>query len=238
MMEEGCQFVSILGYALRCSFNGCARQKLVVVFHFLDEIEFAFFLEVGEIGACEGRIPFHACFFRLIEEAVDAGMGVLDVVDRVVAGLFLGKIDVKVHLGVECSCAEEIACCVGADFVHQFTQGDCLAGTLAHLDWLSVAEEGNHLEEHDFKIIGVVSEEFHSRLQADDISVVVSAPDVDEFVVSSFDLVSNVCDVGAEVGRHAVGTDDDSVLVIAVLCGTEPEGAVFFVKVVFILQYL
>ena len=100
MMEEGCELVGVFRDALGCSFFRSAVDELVVVFHLFDEIELTLFGELGEVCAFEGAIPCHAGFFGLVEEAVDAGVGVLDVVHRVVAGLFLCQVDVEVHLGV------------------------------------------------------------------------------------------------------------------------------------------
>lgn len=66
--------------------------------------------------------------------------------------------------------------------------------------------------------------------------MVVSAPDIDELVVATADLISYIGDIGAEIGRHAIRADDHAVLVIAVLCGAEPESAVLLVHIVFVLQ--
>ena len=236
MMEEGCELVGVFRDALGCSFFRGAVDELVVVFHLFDEIELTLFGELGEVCAFEGAIPCHAGFFGLVEEAVDAGVGVLDVVHRVVAGLFLCQVDVEVHLGVQGAGAEEISGCVGADFFHQFAEGDGLAGTLGHFHLFAVPEEGDHLEEHDFEIVGVVAQEFHGGLQTDDVAVVVSAPDVDEFVVAAANFISYIGDVGAEIGGHAIGTDDHAVFVVAVLGGAEPQGAVLFVHVVFVFE--
>ena len=236
MMEECCQLVRIFGDTLRSSFFRGSIDELVIVFHLFDQIHFTFFFEAGEIDAGELGIPGDLGFLRLTEEAVNAGIRILDVIDRVIAGLFLGQVDIEVHLGVQCAGTEEIACCIGADFFHQLAQRYGLSGTLGHFDRLSVAEKCHHLEQHDFEIIRVVAQKFHGCLQTDDVAMVIRSPDINELVVAAADLISYIGDIRAEIGRHAIRADNHAVLVIAVLCGAKPESAVLLVHIVFVLQ--
>ena len=236
MMEQSRQFIGIFRNALGCSFFGCPGNELVVVFHFLNQIQFAFLGQFGEICISKLAVPGDAGFFGLVEQAVDAGVGILDVVYRVIAGLFLRQVDIEIHLGIQSSSAEEIPCRIGADFFHQFPKAHGLTGTFGHLDRLSITKQGDHLEQHDFKVIRVVAQEFHGGLQTDDIAVVVSAPDINQFVVPTVDFISYIGNIGAEIGRNAIGTNDHPVFVVPVLGGPEPEGAVFFVHVIFVFQ--
>ncbi len=69
---------------------------------------------------------------------------------------------------------------------------------------------------------------------AADVAVVVGAEHVDGHVGGvglAVALVAVVGDVGGEVGVVAVGFDDDAVLVVAVVGGGEPGGAVLLVDV-------
>ena len=67
--------------------------------------------------------------------------------------------------------------------------------------------------------------------------MVVSAPDVDD-VVDALELVPVIGDVGSEVGVLAVGLDQDAVLVVAQIGGTEPQGAVLGVEVAHLVELL
>ena len=58
-----------------------------------------------------------------------------------------------------------------------------------------------------------------------DVAVVVGAEHVDQQVEAALELVAVVGDVGGEVGRRAVGADQDPVLVVAELRGPQPDGA-------------
>ena len=69
-----------------------------------------------------------------LEDAADAGVGVLDVVDGVFRGLFRGEFEVEVHLGAGSAGEEEIAAGVGAHFLYKFLEGDEVAGALGGLD--------------------------------------------------------------------------------------------------------
>lgn len=66
--------------------------------------------------------------------------------------------------------------------------------------------------------------------------MMVGSPDIDEFVVASANFISYIGDVGAEISRYAIGTDDYAVFIIAVFRRTEPEGTVFFIHIVFIFE--
>ena len=79
MMEECCQLVRIFGDTLRSSFFRGSIDELVIVFHLFDQIHFTFFFEAGEIDAGELGIPGDLGFLRLTEEAVNAGIRILDV---------------------------------------------------------------------------------------------------------------------------------------------------------------
>lgn len=90
MMEKPCQLISIFRYPLGCSFCRCAVNEHMIVFHFLDEIQFTFFNKFCKI--CLFPVaPLYARFFCLGKKAVDTGIGILDIVNRVVAGLLFAR---------------------------------------------------------------------------------------------------------------------------------------------------
>ena len=71
-----------------------------------------------------------------------------------------------------------------------------------------------------------------------DVAVVVGAEHVDQPLVPALDLVEVVGDVGGEVGRLAVGADQDPVLVVAELGRPQPHRALALVDVTVAAQRL
>ena len=61
--------------------------------------------------------------------------------------------------------------------------------------------------------------------------MVVGAPDVGEVVEAAAEFLGHVADVGGEIGRLAVGADDDPVLVVAEVGGAEPDRTVLLIDV-------
>ena len=78
---------------------------------------------------------------------------------------------------------------------------------------------------------GLVAERGAHRHHPADVAVVVGAEHDEAAVEAALPLVEVVGEVAGEVGRLAVGPDDDPVLVVAELLGGEPEGAVGLVGV-------
>ena len=64
-----------------------------------------------------------------------------------------------------------------------------------------------------------------------DVAVVVGAEHVDQALEAALELVPVVGDVGGEVGRLAVGADQDPVLVVAEVGRAQPERALALVGV-------
>ena len=167
-----------------------------------------------------------AALGRLREDAGDAGVGVLHVVDRVLVALALRQVDVELHLGVGGALEEEEAAGVGADLIDDLAQGDDLAGALREAHGLAAALEADELADDDLKPPFLDAEGLHGRLHARDVALVVGAPDVDREVEAAADeLVVVVGDVGGEVGRDAGRADEDVVLVLAEGAAVQPDGA-------------
>ena len=85
----------------------------------------------------------------LAEDAGDAGVGVLDVVDRVVAGCALGELHVEVHLALGGAGQEKVAAGIAADFLDQVCQRDDLAGALGRTHDIAAVLERHELGDQD-----------------------------------------------------------------------------------------
>ena len=151
---------------------------------------------------------------HLLEDGADAGVSVLDVVDRVVIvgldGLVRSKsMPLPASLHIE---QGSVRC--RWDFFQQVGQGDGVAGTLGHPDRLT-ARIRLTICISDVQILAVEADGVHGTLHAGDVAVVVSAPDVDGLgeAANLASLLPMVGDVGGKVGGDAtVGTDGDFVL--------------------------
>ena len=65
----------------------------MVVFHFLDKVQFTFFRQFRKV--CLFPVaPLYARFFCLGKKAVDTGIGILDIVNGVVAGLLFRQVNI------------------------------------------------------------------------------------------------------------------------------------------------
>ena len=73
-------------------------------------------------------------------------------------------------------------------------------------------------------------------MDTDDVSVVIRAPYVNQFIIASFFLIRHIGDVGTEIGRFAVRADNDPVFVITVLRRGKPPGAVFLIQISVLFQ--
>ena len=103
---------------------------------------------------------------------------------------------------------------------------------LRHPQRGAVGEQVDHLADQDLEVlVGGVAERGAHRHQPGDVPVVVGAEHDEAAVEAALALVEVVGQVAREVGRLAVGPDDDPVLVVAVLLGAQPERAVLLVGV-------
>ena len=152
------------------------------------------------------------------EQGADAGVGVLHIVDGILAVLPDGEAQVKLHLGVGLG-VEEPAGGVHGDLVQQVGEGDGLAGALGHADHLAVPQELHQLHEDDVEPVRAVQAQgVQGALQPGHMAVMVRAPDVDNPVKApDGELIPVVGDVGGEVGVEAVGPAEDVVLQVQLL---------------------
>ena len=109
---------------------------------------------------------------------------------------------------------------------------DELAAALRHLRPLAALDDVDEL--HDQRLEARPGRRrapaSAARIRAD-VAVVVGAEHVDQAVEAALELVAVVGDVGGEVGRLAVGADQDPVLVVAELGRAQPGRALALVDV-------
>ena len=140
-------------------------------------------------------------------------MRVLDVVDGVLAVLAHGEAEVEFHLRVGLG-VEEVTAGVDGNFVEQVRERNGLARALGHTHDLAIAHELNELHQHDVETVRAVeAQRVHRALHAGHVTVVVSAPDVNDLVeVTHGELVAVIGNVAGKVGVEAVGAAQNVVL--------------------------
>ena len=163
-------------------------------------------------------------------------MSVLHVVHRVGVVALLNGFDVEVDHLVGALGDERVASGVGADLVNKLLQGHHGALALGHTDGLAVAQQVDELAQQNLELAGI-AKSVADAADALDVAVVVGAPDVDD-VVDALELIPVIGNVGGEVGVLAVGLDQDAVLVVAQVGGTEPQSAVLGVEVAHLVELL
>ena len=162
---------------------------------------------------------------RLAQDARDPRVRVLDVVDRVVLRGRAGELEVDVDRRVVAALEHEEARRVDADVVDQLVEGDEVAAALAHPPALAALDDADQLHDRRLEAIRVDAERRERRPHPRHVAVVVGAEHVDQPLVPALELVEVVGDVGGEVGRLAVGADQDAVLVVAELGRAQPDRA-------------
>ena len=154
------------------------------------------------------------------------GVRVLDVEDRVVVAALPEQVDVDVERRVRRGADQRVARRVDPHRLDQVFHCDDRARPLAHPHRLAVLDEVDHLPDQHLHHRRVVAERRRNGFQPSDVAVVVGAEHVDAQVEAAGALVEEVGDVARDVGGLAVRLDDRPVLVVAVLAGGEPPGAV------------
>ena len=163
----------------------------------------------------------------LAQDAVDAGVRVLHVVDRVLAGALAGQVDVDVERLVVGAGHEEVAQRVDADGVGELVDRDDVAAALAH----ALAGHRDHLVQQHLDPLGVVPQAAGRGLQPPHVAVVVGAEHVEQALVAARQLVLDVGEVGPEVRGRPVGAHEHAVLVVAEGRRAQPRGPVAILDV-------
>ena len=109
---------------------------------------------------------------HLLEDGADAGVCILDVVDRVVVVGLDGLVKVEVDAASGVVHVEQEAGAVDGHLFQQVGQGDGVAGALGHADGLTVAHQVDHLHQHDVEVVAVQADGIHGTLHAGDVAVV------------------------------------------------------------------
>ena len=174
-------------------------------------------------------------------------MGILDIVNRILAVLPDGKTEVELHLRFGLG-IEEIAAGIDGDLVEQVGKGDRFAGTLGHTHDFAVTHKLDKLHQHDVKPLRTVEpERVHRALEAGNMTVVVGAPNIDDLVkAADRKLIIMIGNVAGKVGVEAVGAAQHVVLEIELvdllvllaglsellarnIGGTQPKRALLFI---------
>ena len=169
-------------------------------------------------------------------------MGVLDVVDRVLAGLLVVTLferfsmtahllDVEVDGGCRAAGGEEPARSIDPDLGQDLVERHELAGALGHRHLDAIAHEAHPRVQVHLHSGWVVAHRPRRVAYSGDRPVVVGAPDVDQMIEPAAELLGHVADVRSEVGRLAVGPIDHPILVVAEVGRAEPHSAVLLVDV-------
>ena len=189
-----------------------------------------------DLGHLRGRLLARPLLERA-QDAADARVRVLDVVDGVLARLLHDELEVDVEGRVVRARHHREARRVDADGLDQVVDRDDRPLALGHALLLAALEQVHELPDDELEPLGVVRRQGgEGRLHARHVAVVVGAPDVDQVLPAAVGLVAVVGDVGEEVGGLAARADQDAVLVVAVPRRLEPDGAVLLVEQVLAVE--
>ncbi len=186
--------------------------------------------EALEVGHTLAGFHVDALLRRLTQHRADPRMGVLDVIDGVVAGLGLGQVQVEVEVLLAAAHHVEEARRILAHLLAQLAQGDELAGAGGHLQLFAAAVEDGELHQQHVQLVGIVTQSLERRLHPRHVAVVIGTPDIDDPLETAFEFVHVIGDVGGEVGGLAVLALDHPVLLVTELGGPEPERTILLVE--------
>ena len=122
-------------------------------------------------------------------------MGVLDVVDGVLVRLLLGQLDVEVDVHVRATTGEEPAGRVDPDLGQKFVEGHEVAGPLGHRDLDAVPDEPDPAGQDHLDCRLVEAHRLGRVPDAGDRPVVVGAPDVDQVIEATAELLGDVPEI-------------------------------------------
>ena len=163
-------------------------------------------------------------------------MGVLDVIDRVLARLLARELDVELDRAVVRSLEHEEPGRVDADLVEQVVEHDEVAAALGHRGYLAALDEVDELQQRELDRVGIAPERLHRRLHRAHVGRVVGPDRYELELEPALALVVHVGDVRSEVGGLAVGADDHPVLVVAEARRPQPHRALGVVDVADLLE--
>src|SRR5690606_36242511 len=173
---------------------------------------------------------------QLPEQRADAGVGVLDVVDRVLVAAALGQVQVEIQVLVVAAHHVEEAGGVGADFLAQLAQGDEAAGAGGHLHALAAAEQDGELHQLHLDLRRIQTQALGRGLEPGDVAVVVGAEDVDGALAAAPDLAPPAAAAARDTGGAAVVAPVRAVLAAAGAGGADAPRAGPLAPVALLLQ--
>src|SRR6266550_4272188 len=175
-----------------------------------DEVELA--LCRKECGVRAIRVD--AALIGRSQDARDARVRVLHVVDGVLVRLLHRELEIEVELPVGARLQEEVPRRVLADCLDDLLEQQELSSTPSHPLEHALVQEADILVEDHLELLEQV-ERLHRRAHLDQVVVRVRPPDVDLLVEAPFpQRLDVVCDVLAEIARLAVRTNEDPALLV------------------------
>jgi hypothetical protein len=186
----------------------------------------------------DGRVVALVHLLEVAEHAADAGVGILDVVDRVIAGARLGQVEVEIQVLVVGAHDVKEAGGVRAHLVAQLAQRYELPRAGGHLHLLAEAKQHCELQQHDLELVRILAETDRGGAHARHVAMMVRPEHVDRPVETALQFVQKIRDVGREIRGAAVLADHNAIFLVAERGGAEPGGAVLDVQVPVLAQAL
>ena len=150
---------------------------------------------------------------------MDAGVGILDVEDRIVLRRFDHFGEIEIHLGFGLAGQHGETHDILADFFDHIRDGDEIARTLGHFHRFAAAQQLDHLDQFHVegdRLAATFRKGCDRCLDALYRTRVIGTPDVDQFV-GILRLLHVIGKIGPEIGPLAVGLPDRAILVVAEL---------------------
>ena len=229
-----CEFAQIVNHEMRLTPSGGRFdpfRKQAQMFHqrlFMAVIEAR---QVEWSGRC-----LDAFFSALPLHAADARMRILQVVNRVVAGLFARKIEVEVHVMLGFTHDVKEARGVAADVFAQLLERHELTRAGRHRYLFTLFEQVGKLHQVYLEVIRDIAQRRKRGLDPRDVTVVIGTPDVDDLVESAIELVHVIGDIGCEVGSLTILASHHAILFVTEIGRTKPQGAALFINIAIVLQ--
>ena len=219
------QIAQVLGEDVRSALGRGLVKRFRVRSQTHEETSFGLFREALQFLNLEGVCSSFA------QKPAHTGVGVLNVVNGIVRALTDGKVEVEVkRLRVRTQHVKE-AGGIATDFLAKLTQRDEIAGARRHARPFSPTPEGDELNEYNLEPLGRLDpERVKSCVKAWCVAVMIGPKDVDETIVAAIGLLDVIGQIGCEVRVRPRRTDEDTVLLVTVRGGPEPERSLIFVN--------
>ena len=99
-MEQAGQFVNEMSDAVRCPFTSRILDFFRERSHLLDQFQFIVIGQGIPFDVGPVTVEIGTGFFRLPIDAVNPGMGILDIVNRVLVAVRFSKIQIEIELRI------------------------------------------------------------------------------------------------------------------------------------------